>query len=168
MTSVPRLSRRHPCWFSNSCISLSTKHWHLHFLHCWRNVKNYYYAKFHVDPGIFSNKNRRGLNRPILRPLWLMTSAAAKNYQSNRSFHRHLRIGIDSGINLYPHMPMIDVSWINRKGSMPRYSLHQYGKNSHAMFIFHICNNWCMITASMVHSCITDTLYEEDTTGPFY
>ena len=26
---------------------------------------------------MFSYKNRRGLNRPILRPLWLMTSAAA-------------------------------------------------------------------------------------------
>ena len=34
-------------------------------------------AKFQVDPGMFSYQNRRGLNRLILRPLWLMTSAAA-------------------------------------------------------------------------------------------
>ena len=32
---------------------------------------------FQADPGMFSYQNRRGLNRPILRPLWLMTSAAA-------------------------------------------------------------------------------------------
>ena len=33
--------------------------------------------KFQDDPGMFSYQNRRGLNRPILRSLWLMTSAAA-------------------------------------------------------------------------------------------
>ena len=36
-----------------------------------------YHAKFKTDPGVFSYQNRRGLNRPILRPLWLMTSAVA-------------------------------------------------------------------------------------------
>ena len=76
MTSAPRLSRRHPCRFSNGCISLSTKHQHLPFLYCWKNVKNYHYAKFQADPGMFSFQNWRGLNQPILRPLWLMTSAA--------------------------------------------------------------------------------------------
>ena len=32
---------------------------------------------FQADPGMFAYQNWRGLNRPILRPLWLMTSAAA-------------------------------------------------------------------------------------------
>ena len=49
----------------------------LTFLYCWKNVKNYYYAKFQDDPGMFSYQNRRGLNQPILHPLWLMTSAEA-------------------------------------------------------------------------------------------
>ena len=44
---------------------------------CGKNVKIYYYAKFKADPGMFSYQNRRSLNRTILRPLWLMTSAAA-------------------------------------------------------------------------------------------
>ena len=32
-------------------------------------------CKFQADPGMFSYQNRRGLSRPILRPLWLMTLA---------------------------------------------------------------------------------------------
>ena len=47
------------------------------FLHYWKNVKNYKYEEFQAAPGMFSYQNHRGLNRPILRPLWLMTSAAA-------------------------------------------------------------------------------------------
>ena len=46
-------------------------------MYCWENVKNYYCAKFQADPGMFSYQNRRGLNRSILRPSWLMTSGAA-------------------------------------------------------------------------------------------
>ena len=49
----------------------------LFFLCSWENVKNYHYANFQADPGIFFQQNHLGLNRPILRPLWLMTSAAA-------------------------------------------------------------------------------------------
>ena len=75
-TSARWLSPRHPCRFSNGYISLSKqKHLRLSFLHCWKNVKKYNYAKFQAAPGLFSSQNRRGLNRPILRPLWLMMSA---------------------------------------------------------------------------------------------
>ena len=41
------------------------------FRYSWKNVKNYYSAKFQADPGMFSYQNRWGLNRPILHPLWL-------------------------------------------------------------------------------------------------
>ena len=43
----------------------------------WENVKNYHYANFQADPGIFFEQNHQALNRPILRQLWLMTSAVA-------------------------------------------------------------------------------------------
>ena len=43
----------------------------------WKNVENYYYAKLQANSGIFYYQIRWGLNRPILHPLWLMTSAAA-------------------------------------------------------------------------------------------
>ena len=49
--SAPRLS--HPCRFSNGYITSSTKHWHLFFLCSWGDVKNYHYAKFLADLGIF-------------------------------------------------------------------------------------------------------------------
>ena len=42
-----------------------------------QSVKNYMYAKIQAEICMFTQQNRRGLNRPILRPLWLMTSAAA-------------------------------------------------------------------------------------------
>ena len=56
-------------------ISLYTNYWHLPFLYCLMNIKNYYHAKFQADPGMLPYQNRRGSNPPILRPSWLMTSA---------------------------------------------------------------------------------------------
>ena len=39
--------------------------------------KSYIYAKIQAEICMFTQQNRRGLNQPILRPLWLMTSAWA-------------------------------------------------------------------------------------------
>ena len=88
--------------FSNGYISLSTKHLALTFLYGWNNVKSYYYAKFQADPGMFSYQNRQGLNQPILRPLWLMTAAAAdvisipsvkpeQNIQKQKFFYKFVK-----------------------------------------------------------------------------
>ena len=71
------LSRRHPCRFSDGYISLSTKHYYISFLGSSKTVTNYIYAKIQAEICMFSSQNSRGLNRAILRPLWLMTSAAA-------------------------------------------------------------------------------------------
>ena len=74
---ITGLSRRHFCRFSQGYISLSTRHWHLSFLFSSKIVENCIYAKMQAEICMFTQQNRRGLNRPILRPLWLMTSAAA-------------------------------------------------------------------------------------------
>ena len=42
-----------------------------------KSVKNYIYAKIQAEICMFTQQNPWGLNRQILRPLWLMTSAAA-------------------------------------------------------------------------------------------
>ena len=42
-----------------------------------KSVKNYIYAEIQAEICMFTQPIRRGLNRQILRPLWLMTSAAA-------------------------------------------------------------------------------------------
>ena len=41
-----------------------------------KSVKNYIYAEIQAEIFMFTQQIRRGLNRQILRPLWLMTSAA--------------------------------------------------------------------------------------------
>ena len=74
---ITGLSRRHPCRFSKGHISLSTRHKHLSFLYSSKSVKNYIYAKIQAEICMFAQKNRGGLNQPILRPLWLIMSAAA-------------------------------------------------------------------------------------------
>ena len=74
---ITGLSRRHPYRFSDGCISISTKHYYIYFLCSSKTVTNYIYAKIQAEICMFTSQNSRGLNRAILRPLWLMTSVAA-------------------------------------------------------------------------------------------
>ena len=73
----PPLSRRHPCRFSNGYISLSTKHKLLVFVHSWKNIRNYRYAKFQADPVKFPSKIVEVCIDPFCMRYWLMMSAAA-------------------------------------------------------------------------------------------
>ena len=41
------------------------------------SIRLYHYANLQTDPGMFFIQNWWGLIRQILRPLWIMTSAAA-------------------------------------------------------------------------------------------
>ena len=75
---ITGLSRRHACRFSKGYISISTRRWHLSFLYSSKRAKNYIYAKIQAETCMFTQQNRLRLNRPILRPLWLMTSATAE------------------------------------------------------------------------------------------
>ena len=90
----------HLWWFSNGYISSSTKSWHLPFLYSWQTVKNYYHAKFLADSSMFSKLNSRRLNRLILPPQWLMTSAAAD--------------GISILIVSWAAWRIVGVPWLNR------------------------------------------------------
>ena len=71
-----------------------------------KECKNYYYAQFQADPCMFSYQNRRYLNRPILRPVWLMS--AAVDVISVPSMHisvlwRKVRLNsIDTNLNSVP------------------------------------------------------------------
>ena len=74
---ITSLSRRHPCRFSNGYISLSKKQYYISSLCSPKTGMNYINAKIQAEICMFTSQNSQGLNRAILRLLWLMTSAAA-------------------------------------------------------------------------------------------
>ena len=86
MTSAQSWSRRHH-WFDPTSSLPIFKGLYLVFYKtlaliylsgtAQNSVKNYIYAKILAEICMFTQQNRRCLNRPIFRPLWLMTSAAA-------------------------------------------------------------------------------------------
>ena len=72
---ITGLGRRHPCRLqrviSRYLQDITTD------LSCTaqRVLITIFMQKNHAEICMFTQRNRRGLNRPILRPLWLMTSA---------------------------------------------------------------------------------------------
>ena len=73
---VGSLSRRHPCRFSKGYLYIVIYKTLALIFPVKLSVMKYIHANIEAKICMLTQQNRRGLNRPILRPLWLTTSAA--------------------------------------------------------------------------------------------
>ena len=128
-----------------------------------KTVKNYIHAKIKAEICVFTQQNRRGLNRPTLRPLWLMTSAAADDISVPRVYLLANRLATQEWHFLFMAPDYVSWMWCNEG-----YMVMKYLCVFHTtiwLFISHSFYKTCLFSLSWKTTCLqrgkksVDTLY---------